>query len=713
MNLSREFSNKLNISGTPQPDKPWGIVGYWGNSSDTQLNQRLHQQSLEKLRGLTAKICQSPNSSYGSESPIIQEAQDAVAYGNSERSPFWAVAKLHKPTSSSNMDVQRSPFWAINPATNAPLDNPKDHRVKQVIAQLSASGLDHSPDLWIGLGADNSLVWERSIFGRMSLYWMQQGTILWFASQLQYLLPLLEIKLEAKLKARSGGRLKDTLEDGLEERSHLSDSRSCRQSGPRSGLLGQRKIDPAALYGYACFSYVPTPLTPIQGIQSVPAGVRQQHRWQQDGTLITETQQPNQWHVPNHQIDDEEIAVQQLQTLLKQAVLRQLELLPSEPVGVFLSGGLDSSVVAALLVQAGVSVRAYSLDFEDDKTSELPYAQRVAEYLDIPLVAIKVGPKEVRRAIAATAQALDMPFGDSVTVPLFLLNQAAAKDVSVVFNGENGDQLFAGWTNKPLIAAGLYNLVSATASETFAQQYLKTFHRLHGYESQAFTAEVKGAIAQIDPLQWLYSSLGQSDERRDKSDGESDDRPNQEPLLHRLRRATLLLKGAQNIQPRATQLAFAHGLRVRSPFCDPELTQWTFSLSEQLYLRGTCEKYILKQAVAQWLPEDIVWREKRGMGVPLTLWCFNQLWSDLGRWLNPSRLREDEIWQSQFPEQLVSGQLGSIRGRRIGEILWLLVMWQQWRQHVLGESTPRYSFDHPFWIPQWFWKTLRRHSDND
>ena len=134
-----------------------------------------------------------------------------------------------------------------------------------------------------------------------------------------------------------------------------------------------------------------------------------------------------------------------------------------------------------------------------------------------------------------------------------------------------------------------------------------------------------------------------------------------------------MLKGAQNIQPRATQLAFAHGLRVRSPFCDPELTQWTFSLSSSLYLRGTCEKYILKQAAAKWLPPEIVWREKRGMGVPLTFWCFHHLWSDLGQWLNPSDLRAEGLWQADLPAKILSGQLGGIQGRRMGEALWFTV----------------------------------------
>lgn len=158
-------------------------------------------------------------------------------------------------------------------------------------------------------------------------------------------------------------------------------------------------------------------------------------------------------------------------------------------------------------------------------------------------------------------------------------------------------------------------------------------------------------------------------------------------LLVRLRRASLMLKGAQNIQPRATSLAFAHGLWVRSPLSDPELTQWTFRLPGEFVLRGACEKYILKGAVESWLPPAIIWREKRGMGVPLKPWYFKEMWSDIGYWLAPGVLRAEGRWQPHIAWQMLSGQLGvAMRDRYIGNNLWLLIMWQAWRRQVLGES---------------------------
>jgi asparagine synthase (glutamine-hydrolysing) len=519
-----------------------------------------------------------------------------------------------------------------------------------VIAALSASGLADSPDAWVRVHQNNRLILGREPFGRVPLYWTQVGQIIWFASRLQLLLPVVET--------------------------------------PQVSIPG--------LYGYSCFSYVPTPLTPVDRIFAIPAGTEQTWQGSDEQRITSAPTQERllEWREGTEEIRDEETAIAQLQTLLQDAIHRQIADLTSEPVGVLLSGGLDSSVVAALLVQAGVKVRAYTLDFGDAGIPEYPYAEQVAQFLNIPLVKVEATPRRIREALVSTVQALDLPFGDGVTVPLFLLAQAASQETGVIFNGEGGDQLFAGWTNKPLIAAGVYNAEHPAGEEAFTQQYLRTFHRLYGYEAQIYQPEVYAQMQSLNPQDWLQEAL---------------DPAFNTSLLHRLRRATLMLKGAQNIHPRATNLAFAHGLKVRSPFCDLPLAEWTFQLSGELCLRGACEKYILKRAVEAWLPPEIVWREKRGMGVPLTFWCLNQLWHQIGTWLNPGRLRVEGRWQPYLAAQIAGGELGAaIEGHRIGEILWLLIMWQLWRTTVLGEEARGQSWDHPFWLPRRLWSYGRR-----
>ncbi|NEP58237.1 MAG: asparagine synthase [Symploca sp. SIO2G7] len=524
---------------------------------------------------------------------------------------------------------------------------------KDIVATLCAGGFNSSSsanalsDAWVKI-TQSRLNLGREAFGRVPFYWTQIEQVIWFASRLQLLLP----------------------------------------------VVASTEVSIPALYGYSCFSYVPTPITPITNILAITAGTEQ--TWQGKAASRTiaspQTHRILEWYEQKEQINNETEAISELQLLLQAGIEHQIADLDDEPVGVLLSGGLDSSIVAALLVKAGVKVRAYTLDFGESGIPEYPYAEQVAHWLDIPLVKVEVTAKRMQQALLPTVEALDLPFGDGVTVPLFLLNQVASQETKIIFNGEGGDQLFAGWTNKPLIAASVYQTEHPLGKESFEQQYLRTFHRLWGYEEQVFQPAIAAQIQALQPQDWLHSAL---------------DATSATSLLHRLRRATLMLKGAQNIHPRATNLAFAHKLQVRSLFCELSLAQWTFRLSGELCLQGSCEKYILKRAVESWLPPEIVWRNKRGMGVPLTSWCLHNWWRNLGNWLNPAILQAEGRWQPKLAEQIVLGKLGgAIQGRRIGEILWLLIIWQLWRSQVLGEPVGKRTWNHPFWLPYRFWGYL-------
>lgn len=511
-------------------------------------------------------------------------------------------------------------------------------------ASLAASGLRHEADVRV-VAQQNLLKLYRDAMGRVTLYWMQQKGLVWFASHLQLLAPLLETKT----------------------------------------------ISTAGLYGYACLSYCPTPLTPLKTVFAIPAGTTGTFQRKPGPQLHLEvnwTKQEDEWQEPASLNRIEQKASLQLQQLLTKAIQKQLADQPTGTIGVFLSGGLDSAITAALLVQAGVKVRAYTLDFGPYGVSEISYAERVAHHLSIPLTKVDASPARIKQVLLATAQAVDVPFGDGVTVPLYLLNQAARNECPVVFNGEGGDQLFGGWANKPLIASDVYQPVQSIGTD-FSQEYLRTFHRLHGYEADVFQAAVQGEIKALNPQDWLSDALNNLFTPS---------------LLHRLRRANLMLKGAQNIQPRASNLSLAFDLAVRTPFCDRELAQWTFQVANDLFLRDSHEKYLLKRAVELWLPPDIVWREKRGMGAPLTQWCLGPLWRTLGEWLQPAVLRDEGLWQEDVALRLATGTLsGQLQGRRIGESLWLLLMWQAWRKAVLQDDFKRAALQ-PFLLPPKFWQ---------
>jgi asparagine synthase (glutamine-hydrolysing) len=402
-----------------------------------------------------------------------------------------------------------------------------------------------------------------------------------------------------------------------------------------------RGMDAAALHGYLCFSHVPEPLTLFEGVRRVET--------------------PAPWRESPAPVD-EESAVRRLRALLRASVERMLG--AERDVGVFLSGGLDSSLVAALLVEAGARVHLFSLDFGAPWDEELRQARALAEHLGRPLHAVRARPRDVARALEPAARALHQPYGDPVTVPLYLLGQAARDHVGTVFNGEGGDQLFGGWANKPMIAAETYGGPGYDREAA----YLDTYHRFHGLEHRLLTSAARATIGPADAGAFLRPALGA---------------PHLPTLLHRLRAANLRLKGAQNIAPRMTQLAEAHGLTVHAPFFDAALAEWTFTLPAQFFLRGASEKHLLKRAAEGLLPPDVIDRPKRGMGVPATEWLLGWLspvrW-DAARRLSKRRVKRDGWFDAAYVAALRRGadDPAETRRRRLGERLWALLMLHAW-----------------------------------
>ncbi|MGC4046924.1 MAG: asparagine synthase C-terminal domain-containing protein [Armatimonas sp.] len=410
-----------------------------------------------------------------------------------------------------------------------------------------------------------------------------------------------------------------------------------RGSDPRR-LTRANTIDEAALAGYLLFSHVPTPKTIYTDVKRVMPPV------------------PVSFSASDNGGTD-------VLTLLRRAVQKRL---PKEnsPVGVYLSGGLDSSLIAALLVEAGVKVIGFTLDFGVPKDGELAFAEQVASHLKIPLRRVLCGPKEVARAWEPTMSALPQPYGDAVTVPLYLLGLVARQEVSIVFNGEGGDQLFGGWVNKPLVAAIAYG------EQNLYTSYRTTYHRFDGRLSSLWPTHPPLSVED-----WLAVGLEVTPEA---------------PLIHRLRAANIALKGAQNIAPRCVALGSCHGLRIEAPFFDEALTEYTFQLPPEAFLSGACEKAILKEAGRSLLPDEILYREKRGMGVPSADWClprFGPVGRRVRSLLGSRRIKRERRFDPAFIKGLLAGYdptPAGFRRRRVGEKLWTLATWELWRDvHAL------------------------------
>ncbi|HET9531624.1 MAG TPA: asparagine synthase C-terminal domain-containing protein, partial [Blastocatellia bacterium] len=361
-------------------------------------------------------------------------------------------------------------------------------------------------------------------------------------------------------------------------------------------------------------------------------------------------------------LEDRRQAVRQIRRLCKEAVARRLN--GEREVGLYLSGGIDSSGVAVWLREADVGVRAFSLDF-GERSVEKPQAAVVAEKLDIPVEFIKVGGEEIEALLMELVWKLDLPFGDAVTGPQYLLGRAARNaGLSVIFNGEGGDQLFGGWTNKPMISAEIY--ADLYGEESREELYLKSYHRFYGLEDQLYTPDFRERVGSPGVRRALLRPYLESDRAG--------------TFLNRIRLADIALKGSQNILPRAERMGNAWALDVRVPLFDRALAEASFRLPPQLKLHGAAEKYILKLVLQKHLPREIVWRRKFGMSVPITDWALGPLRGVMEELLGDAALGRRGLFQSEYVERLREGQNepNETRRRRVGERLWALAMLEAW-----------------------------------
>jgi asparagine synthase (glutamine-hydrolysing) len=416
--------------------------------------------------------------------------------------------------------------------------------------------------------------------------------------------------------------------------------------------------DPSALHKYLTFSFVPGEDVPIRGIKRLLPGrvaVRESSRLRvTEYFTLAESLDP--------ELADPRAAGRRVRHLWREAVRKRL---PGEAeVGLFLSGGIDSSGVGLWLRKEGVPTRAFTLDF-GERSVEREEAAAVAASLDLPLEVVPVGGADVAAVLADLVYKLDLPFGDPVTGPQFLLGRTAReRGLGAVFNGEGGDQLFGGWTSKPMIAAELY--ADLYGEDTREETYLRSYHRFYGLESKLYTPAFREQVggpgqrrAQLTPY------LGGDDEGS---------------FLNRVRLADIHLKGSQSILPRAERMTGAWGLDVRVPLFDRALAETSFAIPPQLKLRGATEKYILKRILAHHLPPHIVWRRKYGMSVPVTDWVLGPLAPTVQALLGPESLARRGLFRTEYVEALRTGQNDphEIRRRRLGERVWTLVMLEAW-----------------------------------
>jgi len=392
-----------------------------------------------------------------------------------------------------------------------------------------------------------------------------------------------------------------------------------------------RKVDLVALNEFLTYRYVPSERTLIENISKLLPG---HILLLKDGKIQT----AKYWDIVESITDEpEEYYVEKLRELLRKSVKQRL--MSEVPLGVYLSGGLDSTCVVALMSEITDNIKTFSVGFGSEGKDELEYARFVSQYFGTDHHEFNVGEKDLK-LLPEMVWHMDEPVGDAATLPTYVLSKFAKKEVTVVLAGEGGDELFAGYDNYKIMMLG-HNF----------SRLLPGFvnHRLLPIIGNYFpeSSNVKRALnllaARSEAEQYLsVVSLFNENELRKLGNFNLDSHlityfPHEARLLNKL-----LYFGIKTWLPndffiKADKMTMAHAVEERVPILDHNIVEFAFTIPTRLKLKGLTGKYIFKKAMVGLLPDQIINRRKHGFNVPADYWLRHSLRNTLDRLLHESK----------------------------------------------------------------------------
>jgi len=450
-----------------------------------------------------------------------------------------------------------------------------------------------------------------------------------------------------------------------------------------------RTLDLTALSRYLAHEYVPAPHAIVRGIKKLPAG-----HWltYTDGRVKIEPY----WdvHFQGERAIGDADAVEALRAVLDLSVRQHL--VSDVPLGVFLSGGIDSSAVAALAARHFPGrLKTFSIGFEDPSFDESAHTRRVARALGTDHHEEILGPRAALDLVARLPDLLDEPLGDASLLPTFLLSRFTRRSVTVALSGDGGDELFAGyptyqahrlaralelvprWVRRGLLRPVVERL-PVSLDDLSLDFRLKRFMEgidfapveRHAAWLGSFTPAEQRALFTPDALARMetepsYATFHEMLAHAPSASG-------LERMLY------LDLKGylGEGVLTKVDRASMACSLEVRPPLLDRRVVELAASLPMRLKLRGLTTKYVLKRALGSVLPREIVERRKKGFGVPLARWFRAELAPLLREACAPDVIRRAGLFRPEAVERLLGEHAAGRRDHR--KKLYTLLAFQLW-----------------------------------
>ena len=451
-----------------------------------------------------------------------------------------------------------------------------------------------------------------------------------------------------------------------------------------------KKVDPLSFMKYLFFEYVPSPHTIFSDAKKLPPA--SYLIWQKGGVKIKEYWSPFGSENKEKNLPEPEVESRMIE-LLRQSVKRRL--ISDVPLGVFLSGGIDSSAITAFAQEeARGKIKTFSIGFEDPSFDESKYARLASEYLGTDHHEQTMTPADLLNLVPNLPDILDEPMADASILPTYLLSKFTRKYVTVALGGDGGDELFAGYPTylahkfarpyelllgnlHPIISL-LGNLLPVSDDNISFDFKVKKFLSGIGYPDGIRNSVWLGSFSFPELKKVLSPDVNtQFNQARLAEEITSYERgfpfKDKTTLLQYL---DLKLYLQDDILVKVDRASMACSLEVRAPFLDHELVEFIMNLPSSLKLKPFTTKYMLKKAIKKFLPKEIIQRRKKGFGVPIAKWVKGPLRGLFGDLLGYDRIRREGFLNPDYVTALFQDHLSNKRDNR--KQLWTLLVWELW-----------------------------------
>jgi asparagine synthase (glutamine-hydrolysing) len=457
----------------------------------------------------------------------------------------------------------------------------------------------------------------------------------------------------------------------------------------------RRELDYESLSRFFTFEYIPAPATIFKGIQKLLPGHMLIAR---GGSIAIKPYWDVRYSDPPSSAQDEQSYLDGIYCCLKDSVKRRL--ISDVPLGVFLSGGMDSSSITALMSEVADSkIKTFAIGFKEESFNELGYAKIVADRFQTDHQEFVVESNLVRELVPTLIEYLDEPLADASIIPTYIISKLARQYVTVALAGEGGDELFAGYdTYKAYQVARFYRRVPRIVRNGIIRKIIP--HLPASKKRLSFEFKAKKFISGIDYppeianiIWWgaynpeekanLFSDSLSANLREDVFAPVAFHCGNTkaEDAVDRLGYLDLKLYLQDDLLVKSDRMSMANSLEIRVPFLDHTFVDFATGIPSSMKLRGLQTKHILKKAMSTVLPPEILTRKKIGFDIPLGVWIRNELKEFVTDVLSPDTMKRHGFFNHDYIDSLLKEHFQGAHNHR--QLLWPLIIFQFWYNHYM------------------------------